>query len=300
MIQRDGFEEHRHGAVGDCRGRARAQHRGRVGGVAGTRDHEPGDVAQHADGVVVVKVTTEALLIAEPGDAHDHRIAIPALREERQAGGLATQLVLGVVEVGQVLDLGDREQAGHGRAECDAEDRLFVEQAVEHSRRAGALLQTGVTPYTPPLAPTSSPNTSTSGRAASRSPRVRLIVSASVSGPSDSGSRPPKNATRGRCRPRSRRGRGRRRDSAATTAPSPPQCSSVSAHRSSRWPAHELQHASDSTWAHSSAGARNPALTMRRAVPRIGSRQLVVADRRDRPVAGFDIGAGVAHEAHCA
>ena len=141
MVERDRFEEHRHRAVGDRRRHAGAQHRRRVGGVAGAGDHEPGDVAQHADRVVVVEVAAEALLVGEPGDAHDHRVAVPPLREERQAGGLATQLVLGVVEVGEVLDLGDREQARHGRTEGDPEDRLLVEQAVEHPRRAGALLQ---------------------------------------------------------------------------------------------------------------------------------------------------------------
>jgi len=53
-----------------------------------------------------------------------------------------------------------------------------------------------VTPYTPPLRATSSPNTSMPGRAASASVSVALIAWASVSGPPDSGSRSPNAARR--------------------------------------------------------------------------------------------------------
>ena len=68
-----------------------------------------------------------------------------------------------------------------------------------------------VTPYTPPLRATSSPNTSMPGRAASASVSVALMVWARVIGPADSGSRPP-NA---RCRAAAPAGRGGR---AAATA----------------------------------------------------------------------------------
>ena len=64
-----------------------------------------------ADGVVVVEVPAEALLVAVAGDAHHERVAVLALGEELQRGGLAPQLVLGVVQVGQVLDLGHGQQA---------------------------------------------------------------------------------------------------------------------------------------------------------------------------------------------
>ena len=70
---------------------------------------------------------------AEPGDAHDHRIAVLAVGEEGQARRLAAELVLGVVQVGEVLDLRDRQQPGDPGAERDPEDRLLVEQRVEHA-----------------------------------------------------------------------------------------------------------------------------------------------------------------------
>ena len=112
------------------------------------------------DRVVVVEVPAEALLVAEPGDAHDHRVGVRAVGEEAQARRLAAQLVLGVVQVGEVLDLRDRQQPADAETEAEAEDRLLVEQGVEHARRAEALRRPRVRPYTPPLRPTSSPNTS--------------------------------------------------------------------------------------------------------------------------------------------
>ena len=124
-------------------------------GVLGTRRHgddETGDVAQHGDRVVVVEVAAEALLVAEPGDAHDHRVGVRAVGEEPQARGLAAQLVLGVVQVGEVLDLGHRQQPAHAEAEREAEDRLLVEQRVEHPRRAEALLQAAGQPVHAALA----------------------------------------------------------------------------------------------------------------------------------------------------
>ena len=172
--------------------------------------------------VVVVEVAAEALLVAVAGDAHDERVGVLPVGEERQAGRLAAQLVLGVVQVGEVLDLGDRHEPGHPGAERQAEDRLLVEQRVEHPPAPALRCSPRVTPYTPPLAPTSSPNTSTRSSATSRSPSVRLIDSASVSGPSSSGRRPKNAAALGvagaRRWPGRRRRAGRRGDSGATTS----------------------------------------------------------------------------------
>jgi hypothetical protein len=70
-------------------------------------DHQSGDVPQHAERVVVVEVSAEALLVAVPGDPDDHRVDELPVGEEPQSRGLAPQLVLRVVEVGEVLDLGD-------------------------------------------------------------------------------------------------------------------------------------------------------------------------------------------------
>ena len=53
-----------------------------------------------------------------------------------------------------------------------------------------------VTPYTPPLRATSSPNTSSPGRAARASASAALIDWASVNPPAASGSRPAKASSR--------------------------------------------------------------------------------------------------------
>src|SRR5688500_8168944 len=86
-------------------------------------------------------MAAEPLLVAVPGDAHHEWVGELAVGEEGQAGRLATELVLGVVEVGEVLDLGDRQQAGDTGAEPEAEDRLLVEEGVEDAGGAGLALQ---------------------------------------------------------------------------------------------------------------------------------------------------------------
>ena len=78
---------------------------------------------------------------ARPGHAHDHRVAELAGAEELERGRLAAQLVERVVQVGEVLDLRDRQQADVGRALGDAEDARLVEQRVEDAGRAEALLE---------------------------------------------------------------------------------------------------------------------------------------------------------------
>ena len=54
-------------------------------GWLGTATHQPRDVAQHRDRVVVVEVAAEPLLVGEPGDAHDHRVVV--LRRRRRTAG---------------------------------------------------------------------------------------------------------------------------------------------------------------------------------------------------------------------
>ena len=64
-----------------------------------------------------------------------------ARRRRRQRRRLAAQLVLGVVQVGEVLDLGHRHEPGQGGAQGGAEDRLLVEQGVEDPPAAEPLVQ---------------------------------------------------------------------------------------------------------------------------------------------------------------
>jgi hypothetical protein len=73
------------------------------------------------------------LLIGQPRDAHHHAVAVLPVREERERRRFAADLVAGVVEVGEVLDLGERQQAHVRRALGEAEDGLLVEQRVEHA-----------------------------------------------------------------------------------------------------------------------------------------------------------------------
>ena len=89
VIQRNRLEEHRQRRIRDGGGGAGTQHRGRVIGARRTRHHEPRNVTQHSDGVVIVEVAAEALLIAKTSDPDDHRVAEPAAGEERQGRTLA-------------------------------------------------------------------------------------------------------------------------------------------------------------------------------------------------------------------
>ena len=146
VVERDRLEEDAHRAVDLRRRDARPQHRGGIVGPRGRRDHETGDVAEHPEPVVVVEVPAEAALVAEPLDADDHPVAVRALGEELERRRLAAQLILGVVEVREVLDLGDRHEARHRRSEREPEDRRLVEQRVEHPLLAESRLQTARDP----------------------------------------------------------------------------------------------------------------------------------------------------------
>ena len=141
VVQRDRLEVHAHRAVDLRRRDAGAQHRGGVVGARRAGHDETGNVTKNGDTVVVVKVPAEAALVAKPLNSHDHAVAIRALREETERRSLAAQLILGVVEVREVLDLGDRNDAGDGRAEGQPEDRGLVEERVEDALRPEPRLQ---------------------------------------------------------------------------------------------------------------------------------------------------------------
>ena len=79
-----------------------------------------------------MEVAAEAALVGVGGDTDDHGVAVLPLGEELQRRRLAPQLVGGIVEVGQILDLRYRHEAVDAGSEGSSEDRLFVEDRVEH------------------------------------------------------------------------------------------------------------------------------------------------------------------------
>ena len=115
---------------------------GASAGWLGTASTSPGMSRRTATRVVVVEVTAEPALVGEAGDPDHHAVLVLPVGEEPQGRGLAAQLVLGVVQVGQVLDLGDGHEAGERRPERHTQDGLLVEQGVEHPATAEPLPQT--------------------------------------------------------------------------------------------------------------------------------------------------------------
>ena len=101
----------------------------------------PGMSRSTAMALSLWKCPPKPLREASDGDADDEAVGVLAVGEEAQRRRLAAQLVLGVVEVGEVLDLGDRQQSGQRRAEGEAEDGLLVEGRVEDPGGAEGLLQ---------------------------------------------------------------------------------------------------------------------------------------------------------------
>ena len=94
-----------------------------------------------------MEVAAEALLVASPAIRTTIAVAVLPVGEEPQRRRLAAQLVLGVVQVGEVLDLRHRQRSPlSAGAEREPEDRLLVEQRVEDARRAEAPRSPRVTP----------------------------------------------------------------------------------------------------------------------------------------------------------
>ena len=136
MIERDRLDEHRYATIHARRGDEGAQH---LRGVVGSRWHRHDDtrqIAEDREAVVIVEVSAEALLVAEARDADDHRVLELTAREEGEGRRFATELVLGVVQVGQELDLGNGEEAHLSCADGEAEDGLLVEERVEDASGA--------------------------------------------------------------------------------------------------------------------------------------------------------------------
>ena len=123
-----------------------------------------------------MEVAPEALLVGQAGDPHHHRVGIGAVGEEPEAGGFTPELVLGVVDVGEVLDLGDREQAADAEPQTQAEDGLLVQRVSKTRVGAEALLQAARDAVDTALAADVLAEHDEPGRAASSSVRAALIA----------------------------------------------------------------------------------------------------------------------------
>ncbi len=140
-VQRNRFQVGHHRAVDTIHGQRRAQHANGIIAPRRTGDGEPRYIPQGGDGVVVMEVSAEALLVSERGDAHRHRVGELAPGEEPQRAGLAAKLVEGIVQVCEVLDFGDRQQPHEPRSLCHAQNGRLVEQGIEHPPRAEGPVQ---------------------------------------------------------------------------------------------------------------------------------------------------------------
>ena len=118
-----------------------AQHRRCVGRTTGNRDNDTRNIGQHGKAVVVVEMPAKAFLIGQAGNAHDHRVAILLVGEKAQRRRFAPNLVLGIVQISEELDFGDRYKAIVTQADCKAEDGLFIEKRVKHARGTKFFLQ---------------------------------------------------------------------------------------------------------------------------------------------------------------
>src|SRR3546814_3069194 len=88
-------------------------------------------------------MAAEALLVTEPRDADDHRVGILPVREEAERRRLAADLVLGIVDIGEELDLRHRQETVVRHADGEAQYGLFVQQGVDDAGRAEALVELG-------------------------------------------------------------------------------------------------------------------------------------------------------------
>jgi hypothetical protein len=141
MVAGDRLEENTHAAILLGQVEAGAEQAGRLSRVARHGEDEARNVSQDGDRVVIVEVTAEPTLGGEAGDPDNHSVVVLPVGEETQGGCLATQLVLGVVKVGEVLDLGYWHVPGQPRPERDSQDGLLVEQGVEHPEASETLAE---------------------------------------------------------------------------------------------------------------------------------------------------------------
>ncbi len=118
-----------------------AQHRYRIAPIGRHRQHHTRNITKHGQRIVIVEVPAKALLVRQPGNPHDHRIGELPVRKERKRRRLAPDLVLGIVDIGEELDLRQRQQPVVRRADRQPQDRLLVQQGIDHPRRTEPRMQ---------------------------------------------------------------------------------------------------------------------------------------------------------------
>ena len=154
MVERDRLEKHRHRAVDHRPPRRRsAASRPRPRRAPGRPRTSPGMSRSTATPLSLWKWPPNPFWYASPAIRTTIGLAYAPAEKKRRRRRLAAELVLGVVQVGQVLDLRDRDQSGEPGAEPEAEDRLLVQDRVEHPGRSEPALQTAGDAVHPALGP---------------------------------------------------------------------------------------------------------------------------------------------------
>ena len=83
----------------------------------------------------------KALLIPKPRNPQHHRVGKLTIGKKRQCRRLAAQLIFGVVQIGQKLNFGHRDKTVMRHADGKAQNRLLVQQCVDHPAGAKAGMQ---------------------------------------------------------------------------------------------------------------------------------------------------------------
>ncbi len=131
VVERDRLDDHHHPPVGGGHRQRTPKQGGGLIGAADDHQGDAGDLPDRGQGVIVVEVAAEALLVREPRDADHHRRGEGPVGEEAGRGRLTPELIEGVVQVGEVLDLRHGQEPQQAGALGEAEDRGLVEQGVE-------------------------------------------------------------------------------------------------------------------------------------------------------------------------
>ena len=129
-------------------------------GRDGDATTSPGMSRSTADGVVVVEMAAEPFLVAVSCDPHDHRVAVLPVREELTVS--RPRLEVDPRRCAGTPGTGSREPAAAPRRRApSARPRIDCSSSSVSKTRGppNRRCSPRVTPYTPPLRPTSSPNT---------------------------------------------------------------------------------------------------------------------------------------------